>query len=145
MQNPGYSPLTDLGSNGDVSGNLIDIIPADPIFNGVNLGTLTYFHNSNFAYPGLDTGAILIADDGAGHNMIARNANGNVVGMNFFPGDDGGNNAELYALFTNAAANCAGIVTSGPYVPVPANNVYALILLILLLSGMAYIAIRRYH
>ena len=59
MQNSGYSPLTNLGTNGSVSGNLVALVPADPIFSGVDLGTLTYFNNSNFAYPGLDAGAAL--------------------------------------------------------------------------------------
>jgi hypothetical protein len=146
MQDSGYTPLTNLGSNGDISGNLVALVPNDPIFSGVNLGVLTYFHNSNFAYPGLDAGATLVADDGAGHNMIARNANGNVIGMNLFPADDSENNAELYALYVNAAANCAGfVVPAAPVAQVPANNVYALILLMLLLSGVAYTTIRRYH
>lgn len=143
MQTSGYSPLVDLGSNGDVSGNLVALVPNDPIFSGVDPGSLTYFHNSNFAYPGLDAGAVLVADDGAGHNMIARNANGNVIGMNLFPGDITGNSPELYALYVNAAVNCQGFVA--PPTPVPANNTYAMILLMLLLGGVAYTTIRRQH
>ena len=141
MQDSGYSPLTDLGTNGNVSGGLVALVPTDPIFDGVNLGALTYFFNANFAHPGLDAGATLIADDGASHNMIARNANGNVIGMNFFPGDDGTSSAELFAMYVNAAVNCAGNVT--PAAPVPVNNVYALLLLMILLSGVGYTTIRR--
>ncbi|MEJ8566518.1 IPTL-CTERM sorting domain-containing protein [Elongatibacter sediminis] len=104
----GYSPLVNVGSNGTVSGNLNALVPADPVFAGVNFGTLTYDNNPNFAHPDLDTGATLLADDGAGINMIARNASGNVLAMNLFPEDDADNNNDLYRLFVNAAAECAG-------------------------------------
>ncbi len=139
----GYSPLPSVAVTGNVSGNLVALVPGDPIFAGVNLGTLTYFNNSNFAHPGLDAGATLLADDGAGINMIARNATGNVVGMNLFPADGGNNNADLYALFVNAAVDCQGVVV--PAVPVPANNMYALILLVLLVGGIGYTTVRRYR
>ena len=110
MSDSGYNPFTNTGPTADVSGNLNALIPLDPIFNGVDLGALSYFHNSNFAQPDLDAGATLVADDGASTNMIARNANGNVVGMNLFPGNIGGNNEQLYAMFVNAASSCAGNV-----------------------------------
>jgi hypothetical protein len=99
----GYSPLVNVGVNADVSGNLVAVVPGDPIFDGVDLATLTYFHNSNFAHPGLDAGASLLATDGSGHNMIARNAAGNVIALNLFP--RGGviqNNAEFYELVGNS-------------------------------------------
>lgn len=98
----GYAPLTNLGVNGTVSGNLAPIDASDPVFAGVDLGNLSYFHNSNFAHPGLDIGATLLATDGAGINMIARNSVGNVLGLNLYPG--GGlpeNNQELYILVAN--------------------------------------------
>ena len=145
MQDAGYSPLTNVGVTGNVSGNLVALVPTDPVFTGVDLGALLYFENSNFSHPDLDSGALLIGDDGARHNMIARNANGNVVGMNLFPADFGGNNDELYALFVNAAVDCSGnMAPPAPAIPVPANNMYALILMIILLSGVAYTTIRRY-
>lgn len=143
ITDPGFAPLTNLSSNGAVSGDLDALVPNDPIFNGVDLGSLVYFHNGSFAHPGLDAGATLIADDGAGHNMIARNGDGNVVGMNLFPADEAPNNDQLYALFVNAAVNCQGIVRQN--IPVPANNVYALALLMLLLGGLGYVTIRKYH
>ena len=44
-----------------------------------------------------------MATDGAGHNMIARNAAGDVVGLNFFPrGTISQNNQELFDLIGNA-------------------------------------------
>jgi hypothetical protein len=92
----------------DVSGNLNALVPGDPIFTGVDLSSLTYFHNSNFADLELDVGATLLADDGAGVRMIARNAGNNVLGLNLFPAGDnfpggpGGNNGEFYELLHNS-------------------------------------------
>lgn len=145
ITNTGYSPLTNLGTNGSVSGDLVALVPSDPIFDGVDLNTLSYFNNSNFAYSGLDSGATLIADDGAQHNMIARNASGNVVGMNLFPDDDGDNNADLYTLFVNAAANCTGVVrVPQQTTAIPVNSPYALALLALLLGVLGLVTTRRY-
>ncbi len=101
IMTPGYSPLTNRGINTDVSGSLVATVPGDPIFTGIDLGAVWYWHNWNFADPGVDAGATLLATDGAGHNMIARNAVGSVVGMNFFP-ESGANNQELYNLIGNA-------------------------------------------
>ena len=98
----GYSPLVSLAANADVSGNLVAVIPTDPIFSGVDLGTLQYFHNDNFAHPGLDSGATLLATDGSGINMIARNGSGRVIGANLFPGTAVDvNNSEFYELIGN--------------------------------------------
>jgi hypothetical protein len=144
IQTTGYSPLVDAQSNGDVSGNLNALVPSDPIFDGVDLGALAYFHNSNFAHPDLDTGATLIADDGAGNNMIARNATGNVVAINLFPPDFQANNSELFKIFGNAAANCAGTAQAVPVIAVPMNNSYALLLLILGIAGLGMAVIRHY-
>lgn len=96
----GYAPLTNVGVNGDVSGDLNILIPGDPIFNGIDPNAVIYFHNGNFAHPGLDVGATLLATDGAGINLIALNSNQNVVGFNLFPGS--GNNQEFYNLLGNA-------------------------------------------
>lgn len=94
-----YSALTNVGVNGDVSGSLVATEPSDPIFNGIDLSLVTYFHNSNFANPGLAAGANLLATDGAGVDMIARSANG-VVDVNLFPGFFG-NDQEFYDLLAN--------------------------------------------
>lgn len=99
---PGYSPLLNSGSNGGVSGVLDAAVPSDPIFNDIDLGAVSYFNNFNFAHPELDAGATLLATDGAGTRMIARNADGNVIGMNLFPATYGGNSQELYRLVGNA-------------------------------------------
>ena len=94
--------LTNSASNTTPRGNLVATVPGDPIFNGINLSTLTYFTNSNFANPGLAPGATLLATDGGGVDMIARSANG-VIDVNLYPGFNNvtGNNAELYALLAN--------------------------------------------
>jgi hypothetical protein len=98
----GYSPLI-IASTGDVSGTLTAVVPGDPIFAGVNLAGLTYFHNYNFAHPGLDAGATLLAKDASNYNMIARNSNGLIIGMNLFPWTFyGDNNGEFYKLLGNS-------------------------------------------
>lgn len=98
----GYLPLTNLGANGDVSG-MLATTTTDPIFDGVNLSSVTYFHNENFAYPGVDVGASLLATDGSGINMIAVSSNRRVFGFNLFPGTNVvGNNAEFYNLLANS-------------------------------------------
>ena len=43
----GYAPLVDVGTNGIVSGTLNAIVADDPIFNGITLGSLSYFQNGN--------------------------------------------------------------------------------------------------
>jgi hypothetical protein len=121
----GYSPLTNLGVNGNVSGGLVATVPGDPIFAGIDLGAVGYFSNGNFAHPGLDDGATLLATDGAGINMIARNASDSVVGMNLFPGESGiGNNAESYDLIANALFGGG----SAPVVPEPSACIVWLLL-----------------
>jgi hypothetical protein len=109
IMTPGYSPLLNSGTSGDVSGSLTAVIPGDPIFSGVNLGALTYFHNANFAHPLLAGGATLLATDGSGHNMIGRNGAGNMLTYNLFPGDfDGHNNEQFYKLLGNGLDNVSG-------------------------------------
>lgn len=101
----GYSPL-EVNTTGNVSGNLDVIEPLDPLFDGVDLNSFTYYHNEYFADPVLDAGADLLATDGAGVNMIARNDAGNVIGLNLYPGRE--NSGELvgdddfFRLFANA-------------------------------------------
>jgi len=97
-----YSPFIIAGTN-DVSGTLSVLVPGDPVFAGVNLGAFSYFHNSQFAHPGLTAGATLLATDGAGTNMIARSSSSRIIGFNFYPGTAvAGNNQELYKLLANA-------------------------------------------
>jgi len=98
----GYSPLVNTGQNG-TPGLLNVTAPDDPIFEGINVGAITFFRNSNFARPALDAGATLLAQDTSGRPMMARNADGTVTGLNLFPqgGNFGGNNAEFYRLIAN--------------------------------------------
>lgn len=100
LTTPPFVGLTNLGTNGDVSGLLSAVVPGDVIFNGINLAAVSYYHNSNFAHPGLGAGAQLLATDGAGIYMIARSANG-VINVNLFPGYISGNNDEFYNLLAN--------------------------------------------
>ena len=105
----GYSPLTNLGLNGAVSGNVVAALPSDPIFDGIDLNAVTYFNNGSFPHPGVDAGATLLATDGIGHNMIARNAAGNVFGLNFYPRGIAANSQELFDLIGNALVPDTGV------------------------------------
>lgn len=97
LMSSGYSPLQNSGSNGNPGTNLVALV-ADAIFNGVNLANVMDFSNFNYAIPTLDPGATLLADNGSGVNMIARNAAGNIIAMNIFPGfNTNGDAARLYA------------------------------------------------
>jgi hypothetical protein len=107
----GYSPLTKNSNIVNVSGALTAIPEAagDPIFTGIDLPSVAYFHNNVFAAPGLDTGATLLATDapGGNHMMIAVNADRTVVSANLYPGDKYSpfgvpyNNDEFYKLLAN--------------------------------------------
>jgi hypothetical protein len=81
----GYSPLVDVGLNGLNSGHLTPVLPADPIFAGVDFDSLRYFNNENMAHAAPDKDALLLATDGAGTNMIARSHTGQVLAYNFMP------------------------------------------------------------
>jgi hypothetical protein len=126
----GYSPLVNTGSNGDVSGQLVQVAPS-AIFNGVNLATLTYFHNYNFAQPNLDAGATLLATDGMGVNMIAINASGRIIANNTFPNLDP-NNADYYRLTANELLTVAAV---------PEPETYAMLLIGL--GAIGFVAKRR--
>ncbi len=108
----GYAPLVNVGVNTDVSGVLTQVAP-DSVFNGVNLGSATYFHNGNYADPVLDAGATLLATDG-GVDMIAVNGAHNVYGFNIFPESGFGDSPDTYKLFANA-------LEGGGAVPEPAT------------------------
>jgi hypothetical protein len=97
----GYSPLVNMGINGSVSGNLVANV-SDPIFTGINLSSVVYGSNGNFANPGLDSGATLLATDGSGVDMIAVNSDRSVFGFNLFPSTSYSNNGEFYNLLANA-------------------------------------------
>lgn len=137
MQTAGYNPLV-VGTNGDVSGTLTAVVPTDPIFSGVTLGSLAYFHNSNFAHASLAAGAALLATDGAGINMIARSSNKKVTGLNLFPSAGAAaNNAEFYKLLANIVSN--NFVPT----PIPTLSEWGMIILFVLMVLGTSIVIRR--
>lgn len=106
-----------------------------------NFGTLVYFHNNNLAHPTLDAGATLLATDGAGIDMIARNANGRVYALNLFPegGAFGGNNADLYRLVANSLVVGASALSTA----IPTLSEWSLLGLVALLAVFACGALRR--
>lgn len=101
--------LTNVGTNGDVSGTLVETVPGDPIFTGLTASNVFYFENQYFAHPGLAAGATLLAADGTGSgavNLIARSQSG-VVKVNVYPagmaGNQLGSNSDsLYLLLANS-------------------------------------------
>jgi hypothetical protein len=135
IQTAGYNPLG-IATNGLVSGSLTAVVPTDPIFNGVALGSVSYFFNSNFAHPTLVPGATLLATDGAGINMIARSASGRVTGMNLFPSVETENNAEFFRLVANVVSSSRGPVSSSS-IPIPTLSQWSLILMALSIVGIA--------
>ncbi len=135
VQTAGYNPLG-IATTGDVSGSLTAVVPADPIFRGVTLSAVSYFHNSNFAHPTLAPGATLLATDGAGINMIARSASRRVQGMNLFPGSNVGSNAEFFELVANIVSRSSGAVPSASN-PIPTLSEWSLILMALSVVGIA--------
>jgi hypothetical protein len=133
-----YAPLVNASVNGNVSGNLVATAPGDPIFAGVNLPSVTYFHNGNFAHPALAPGAVLLATDGAGISMIARSASGRVTGVNLLP--EGGfaqNNAEFYKLIANI------LTSTGGSTAVPTLSEWSLIAMALLVVAIAVPFLRK--
>ena len=103
---PGYLPLVNVGSNGDVSGSFNAVSLLDPVFsspNAITPAAVSYFHNSNFSHPALDSGAMVLADDGSGIPLFAINGAQTVGGLNMFPegGDYGGNNDGFYRFLEN--------------------------------------------
>jgi hypothetical protein len=133
-----YAPLVNLGTNGDVSGNLVAVVPSDPIFTGVSLGAIVYSHNGNFAHPGLAPGAVLLATDGAGINMIARSASGRVMGINLYPEHGVGDNPEFFKLVANVVLS-AGVGSTA----VPTLSEWALVALALSLIALAIPFLRK--
>jgi len=131
-----FAALTNLGTNGTVSGSLVAVVPSDPIFTGTTLSSVTYFENLNYAHPGLAPGATLLATDGAGVNMIARSANG-VIDFNVYPGSESATNAAFYNLLATA------LTSGGSVVSVPALTPVAVVLLIAGILLLAAFQLRR--
>ena len=86
----GYSPFT-INTTTTVTGTLTAVVPGSYLFNGINLANLTYWSNSNYGNPTLNSGGTLLATDGNGVAMIGMNAAGNVIADNIFPNSDSRN------------------------------------------------------
>ena len=102
---PGYEPTLPISA----------VVPADPIFLGIDLTGISFFTNTNYINPILAPGATLLAVDQLGAGMIARNAAGNVIALNIFPGFGG--SGDFFDLLANtgvSAANGAPAVVSEP-------------------------------
>jgi VCBS repeat-containing protein len=103
----GYSPLETAGFLVDTSGNIVPTTPTDVIFTDIDFSQINgqFFHNTNHAHSELDVGAELLATDGQGENLIARNADGSVIAMNVYPGLEESSEFEFWQLFSNALAD----------------------------------------
>lgn len=75
--------------------------PNHPIFDNINVAP-TYWTNSNYSNPPLNTGATLLASDTDGNRVVAENPTGKVVGMVIFPSNLALGNAETALMFANA-------------------------------------------
>ncbi len=129
----GYMPFQ-IGAPGvDPGSSVVATVPGDVIFNGIDLGTIGFFTNVNYIDPVLDVGAELLATNGAGIEMIARNAAGNVISANMFPGLGG--SGDYFRLFGNMLLDVAD---ADPQVAIPAPGA-----LLLLGSGVLMLAARR--
>ncbi|GAA0859825.1 PEP-CTERM sorting domain-containing protein [Aliiglaciecola litoralis] len=106
----GYAPFS-IAGNTNTTGSLVATM-ADSLFNNVDLTQLAYWNNSNYADPTLSAGATLLATDGNGVNMIARNASQNIIAMNIYPGNQ--SNDEYWQLAANALQQVAGNVNDIP-------------------------------
>ncbi|MCH8305803.1 MAG: choice-of-anchor D domain-containing protein, partial [Candidatus Marinimicrobia bacterium] len=102
-----YSPFIP-GTQQSVSGSL-DLsslqFPGHPIFANININP-TYWSNSNYSNPSLNTGGILLAQDTFGNNVVAENSTGKVVGITVFPpildANNFDTNDETRLMFANA-------------------------------------------
>ncbi|NIM19174.1 MAG: hypothetical protein GTO51_02200 [Candidatus Latescibacteria bacterium] len=113
----GYSPFGN-GQTGITPSGTIDVsslaLPLHPIFNGVDVANLTYWQNPNYTNPPLTTGAELLATDELGNNLIAINANEDVVGIVMYVPYQFWNGMTSYPesmqLFANACLIAGGAV-----------------------------------
>lgn len=100
---PNYSPFlpaTQQSVAGTINMSTLPY-PGHPIFANI-VNAPTYWWNSNYSNPALNTGGIALAYDTSGYNVVAENEAGNIVGMVIFPPELTGGNAETALLFANA-------------------------------------------
>jgi hypothetical protein len=132
---PGYLPFQ-IGTPGYVPTLPITAtLPGDPIFNGIDLNTLSFFINFNYINPVLDPGAILLATDQLGAPMIARNTASTVYAINAWPGIGG--SGDFFPLLANISVSAANTLQT--WVPEPDG----LMLLSLGLAGLSLVRRRR--
>jgi hypothetical protein len=104
IMSAGYSPLVFSGNFGPLGGVVVPTNPGDAVFHGITPASVGYNFTINGPLPNLAVGASLLATDGLGQNLIARNAAGNVLAATFYPATASqapGNNAEFYRLLAN--------------------------------------------
>jgi len=95
--NSGYSPFLVSSATQSTAGRL-DLTRSNtnhPIMAGVT--NATYFQNSNYTNPPLNTGATLIAVDTSGNRVVAISQSNRVVGISIYPGY-----GDMGTLFANA-------------------------------------------
>ncbi len=99
---PGYCPFLPAGTQ-NVSG-VLDISsltdPSHPVFENIT-NDFTYWKNSNYSNPNLNTGGILLASDTWGNNMVAENQDGSVLGIVAYPPNQSGY-PDAMMMYTNA-------------------------------------------
>ncbi|MEA3443293.1 MAG: hypothetical protein U9R19_01055 [Bacteroidota bacterium] len=101
---PGYCPFLP-GNTQNVSGTL-DISsltdPNHPVFNNLT-SNFTYWYNSNYSNPALNTGGVLLASDTQGNKVVAENQDGNVVGIVMYPYNQANyGNTDAMLMYANA-------------------------------------------
>ncbi|WP_396267047.1 hypothetical protein [Ideonella sp.] len=100
----GYSPFANGPSAGiSYSGTLVQA-NSHPVFNGVNVAGISYWHNTNYINPTLTAGSTVLARDANGINMVAVNASGRVMATNIYLNNTFQSSAELYKLVANQLA-----------------------------------------
>ena len=111
--NSGYSPFASGPSSGtNYSGTLVQST-THPVFNGVNVPSISYWYNGNYITPTLNAGATMLARDASGIGMVAVNASGRVIANNIYLNNTFQTSAELYKLIANELAFVAAPAKPG--------------------------------
>ncbi len=112
----GYDPFQVLAPGSGFGGasttthSLTSYNSGSDIFTGVS-GTPSYWTNSNYTNPTLDSGATLLGTDNFGNNVVAVNSSTNVVGISIYPGVFGTSTTDtrIYDIVANALVATYGV------------------------------------